>query len=247
MPSLYPEKQRGVTLENYSRSLKTPIACALKQTDIKFLTGCAAAAYLNPEQRRLVSCAFASQSYFEFGICASGIQLNREWAVAVKCIGMSGGQPLVAAGCTTGPLTINEVEKCKRGIGTDDGCFGPNNTIISAFSTLETAIKDSAIQSNPVLLESVQIAQVGSRQMAQSAHDLIDALDACAKNPAACPAKARDFCQSNPIVCAAGFPILYISAIHLQSPLNLPPLTPLPAPPCQLQWKCDGLRCSNMC
>jgi hypothetical protein len=229
-------------------NIRIPIACALRQTDRQELIACAAAAYLNGDQRRILSCALTSQSYFEFGVCASDIKLNREWAIATKCAGTSGGDPYVFAGCTAGQLTVNELQKCKNGIGIDDGCFGPSNTIIKTFADLEKDLHIGPVQPQALLLSSVSLAAEGSRQFSQALSSLVNSLDTCAKTPANCPDEGIKFCQNNPVMCATVLPIPGnpISKIDLTQ-ISLPPAPAIPAPPCRLQWKCDGWQCGNMC
>jgi hypothetical protein len=50
-----------------------------------------------------------------------------------KCVGEAGGEPTRTAVCAAGRLTLNELNKCEKGIGTDDGCFGPNNSVRQHF------------------------------------------------------------------------------------------------------------------
>jgi hypothetical protein len=63
---------------------------------------------------------------------ADALNLNPEAQIAAECAVSSGGEPLMFAGCTGGRISAAEIDKCaKHGIGGDDGCFGPNNTIVT--------------------------------------------------------------------------------------------------------------------
>jgi hypothetical protein len=69
----------------------------------------------------------------------AGMALNPEMQMAVECVTASKGNPKAAAVCTAGRLTQAELDKCKKGIGTAGGCFGPNNDVRKF---VENGIKD---------------------------------------------------------------------------------------------------------
>ncbi|UUC95587.1 hypothetical protein [Comamonas sp. C11] len=62
---------------------------------------------------------------------------NREAQLAAEC--STAGNPQMVGSCIATRLTQAELQKCKQGIGTSNGCFGPNNTIRIH---LENAISD---------------------------------------------------------------------------------------------------------
>lgn len=110
------------------------IACvAGSRSDRARLAGCAAGVVLPPEATRLVGCASSSEGPTSFALCAAGPEMNEEWRIAAECAVQSGGEPISFASCTAGRLTVRELTKCFAGeVGKD--CFGPNNTIVVAFS-----------------------------------------------------------------------------------------------------------------
>ncbi len=62
---------------------------------------------------------------------ANKLNLNPETQIIVQCAVATGGEPEAFAGCAGGQLTARELAKCTTGgIGTDGGCFGPNNDIV---------------------------------------------------------------------------------------------------------------------
>lgn len=66
---------------------------------------------------------------------ASSLNLNPEMQIVAQCAVASGGEPYSFAGCAGGQLTTRELNKCfTHGVGGSQGCFGPNNTIVQAFS-----------------------------------------------------------------------------------------------------------------
>lgn len=76
-------------------------------------------------------CAQASiTNGVDFGDCISRDLTNQEAQIAYQCAKTSwSGGPYAVAGCTAARLTSMEFDKCQRGIGTQEGCFGPNNTV----------------------------------------------------------------------------------------------------------------------
>ena len=225
--------------------IRIPLACALQETTRDGLLACAAAGYLNADQRRIVSCAMSSQSYVEFAVCYAGIKLTREQATVLKCLGQFGPTPEAAA-CAAGKLTADELIKCQRAIGTSDGCFGPNNAVVQAFKQLGEIQLAAPGIARDVLVASIQLAATNVQQVGKNLTDLADGLDKCARDPGQCGPVVVEFCAKNPIACATGFPIPGRGDIP-RIQINLPPPPQIPAPSCNWQWKCDGLKCQNMC
>ena len=106
------------------------LTCAARAGgDTSKLAACAAGAVLPPDAARMVSCAANSTGATSFALCAAGPAMNEEWRIVAECAVETGGNPIGAAGCAAGSLTIRELTKCFTGtIGKD--CFGPDNTII---------------------------------------------------------------------------------------------------------------------
>lgn len=101
------------------------------------MAACAVGQYLSPEVATAVECATSSSGGVSFALCAAGPAMNPELRIAVDCAVSTGGNPIGTAGCTAGRLTIRELGKCMSGqIGREGGCFGPNNSIVKAFSTV---------------------------------------------------------------------------------------------------------------
>jgi len=91
--------------------------------------------HANPDSEhiRIVTGQCAEQSLMgrvDFGSCLSQNLSNHEAQIAYACAQTSWqGGPWAVAGCTASQLTRMEFDKCRNGIGTENGCFGPNNTI----------------------------------------------------------------------------------------------------------------------
>jgi hypothetical protein len=56
------------------------------------------------------------------------LPINPEGRIIAGCVGQFGAT-YAGAGCAAGRLTTRELEKCANGVGTDSGCFGPNNDL----------------------------------------------------------------------------------------------------------------------
>ncbi|WP_238189954.1 hypothetical protein [Methylobacterium frigidaeris] len=123
-------------IANCSEGLLDPktsqtVACVVRANGSRAqLASCAASAALPPDAARLVGCAASSQGPTSFALCAAGPAMNEEWRIAAECAVQSSGNPIGFAGCTAGRLTLKEITQCFSG----KGCFGPNNTIIKAYT-----------------------------------------------------------------------------------------------------------------
>jgi hypothetical protein len=107
------------------------LACAAESGgDKQKLAACAASSVLPPDLARYAACAAASQGPTSFAICAAGPIMNEEWRIAAECAVQTGGNPVGFAGCTAGRLTLKELTQCLSG----GSCFGPNNTIVKAYT-----------------------------------------------------------------------------------------------------------------
>lgn len=106
-------------------------------SDTSAIAGCVAGSVLPKELGPVVKCASSSSGGTDFALCMAGPLMNEEWRIAAECAVESGGVAPAFAACTAGRLTLRELGKCLSGeIGTEGGCFGPNNTIVVAFKTV---------------------------------------------------------------------------------------------------------------
>lgn len=105
-----------------------------------------------------------SINYFSLATCTFGDSLlgklnpNPESAIAIRCAAESGGNPKFFVACTAGKLAYRELDKCLTGgFGTDDGCFGPNNSLERAYSQITDEI-DRAFGKNSVVADAWRAA-----------------------------------------------------------------------------------------
>ncbi|MDU0343962.1 hypothetical protein [Bosea rubneri] len=72
-------------------------------------------------------------------------EANPETQMAAECVAQYGVSK-VAVACAATRLTVAEFDKCKNGIGSQNGCFGPNNTLRRAIEdNLEAARRESSV------------------------------------------------------------------------------------------------------
>lgn len=101
------------------------------------MAACAVVNFLPPEVAKAAACASQSTGGVSFALCATGSGMNAEMRMAAECAASTGGEPISFAGCTAGRLTVAELTKCMSGeIGTEGGCFGPNNTIVKTINNI---------------------------------------------------------------------------------------------------------------
>lgn len=154
------------------RAAQVAACIAQNSSDAEALAGCAASTFVPKELGPVVGCAAQSTGGADFALCMAGPKMNAEWRIAAECAVESGGVPPTFAACTAGRLTIREFTKCLTGsIGKD--CFGPNNTIVSAYGTVFHDLEHGLGPNNELVkagraLEHV-VADVG-----QAAGDLMD-------------------------------------------------------------------------
>lgn len=114
------------------------VTCLTKSNgDGQAMAACAALNVLPPEVAKAAACASQSTGAISFALCATGSGMNAEMRMTAECASSSGGEPISFAGCTAGRLTVAELTKCMSGeIGTDGGCFGPNNTVVKTINNI---------------------------------------------------------------------------------------------------------------
>lgn len=119
--------------KNLSSEQRRIIECVANNRGYADAGMCIASGQLNNEQRRIVGCVVNNRnSYVGMGVCAAGRDMTPEQQVFVQCAVSTGGEPYSFVGCVGTQLTTIELDKCfTRGVG-GSGCFGDNNSIVSA-------------------------------------------------------------------------------------------------------------------
>ncbi|REG28647.1 hypothetical protein ATI61_108185 [Archangium gephyra] len=118
--------------------------CA-RQGNAQGVAACVGKQFLGPDQQQFVQCAVDNQ--YNLGttaVCAMGpkLGLNPETQIALTCAATSGGEPTVFASCTGGQLAQRELDKCwQGGVGTKDGCYGPNNSLRKFFDNVDSEVR----------------------------------------------------------------------------------------------------------
>jgi hypothetical protein len=94
------------------------------------LAGCLGEQFLSERDRYYANCLLQSQNAVDAGVCAMTPFLTPEQQIGMSCAITTGGQPYAFAVCTGWRLAGRELAKCwEGGVGTDNGCFGPNNEL----------------------------------------------------------------------------------------------------------------------
>ena len=121
------------------------LACATSAGSNEEAVACAAGEYMGKNEQMYLNCAVQNQFQMAGTVaCALSqqIDMNAEMQIAVGCAMTSGGEPMVFATCTAGQLSAKELEKCwAHGIATDQGCFGPNNSIRKFYDSINDEMK----------------------------------------------------------------------------------------------------------
>jgi hypothetical protein len=96
------------------------------------VANCIGQQVLGPDEQYYLSCVTRNQGdYKTAAVCALAKDLTPEQQIALSCAISTGGQPYAFAACTGGQLLTRELDKCwQNGIGTANGCFGPNNEYV---------------------------------------------------------------------------------------------------------------------
>jgi hypothetical protein len=104
---------------------------------------CVTDAYLGADARYYADCI--TQNRGSIGgtvVCGLAKSLTPEQQIALNCAVASGGEPYTFATCTGGDLTLRELNKClDYGIGTERGCFGPNNEYTKFWRGVDDTVK----------------------------------------------------------------------------------------------------------
>ncbi|MCJ2043974.1 MULTISPECIES: hypothetical protein [unclassified Methylobacterium] len=93
------------------------------------VANCLGKGFLGQNEQYYLSCATKNASSLgSAAVCALAKDLTPEQQIALSCAVTTGAEPHAFAVCAGGQLMQREIDKCfQHGIGTDQGCFGPNN------------------------------------------------------------------------------------------------------------------------
>jgi hypothetical protein len=153
---------------------------------------CMAEKQLDPRTAAIVNCMAQQYSQgqqpdaFTLGMCAFGPMFhpNPETTIAIQCAVATKGQPHAFVACTGGMLMERELDKClKYGVGTDKGCFGPNNSIKLAYDQIENQLRQ-VLGANSVAFQAWQLARLSMDpyKMAEATRNVIREVDRVRQN-----------------------------------------------------------------
>ena len=130
--------RRQDLLSTYDRFRQVQ-ACAKKGQDNWDVAGCVGQQVLGSNEQYYLSCVTRNRGDLKTAaVCAIAKDLTPEQQIALSCAISTGGQPHAFAVCTGGQLLSREIDKCwNNGIGTQKGCFGPNNEYVKFINNID--------------------------------------------------------------------------------------------------------------
>lgn len=118
------------------------------QDETEDILACSLVHFLNEEQQEFAQCALTSENIFSYAVCMSRDELTPEQEIVATCAAES-ADPYQFVACAGGKLTAREISKCfSGGIGTKDGCFGPNNFIVSGIDDIVADLQRGGLGDN---------------------------------------------------------------------------------------------------
>ena len=138
--------------DNFDPKAKAMAACVANGgADFKSTAAtCAASALVPPQLANVVGCATKSTGAIDATLCIAAPSMNAELRMAMECASSTGGEPVSFVSCTAGRLTMAELTKCLSGrVG--ESCFGPGNTLVTAFNTVGNDLKNGLGESNDIV------------------------------------------------------------------------------------------------
>lgn len=118
-------------------------ACAANSSGTGQLVSCLGTQGLGTRERQWADCVSRNSSDMTLAaICGLSADLTPEQQIAVSCASKTGGNPKAFAVCVGGQLVAREIQKCwQGGIGTDSGCFGPNNEVYRYWNEVDDQLR----------------------------------------------------------------------------------------------------------
>lgn len=129
-------------LRNYQRFREVQ-ECARRADDDRYqAASCLGKQFLGKNERYYMGCVTDNSDDLKAAaVCAVAKDLTPEQQIALSCAISTGGNPKAFAICAGTRLAARELKKCwQHGVGTDRGCFGPNNEIRHAAERARTEV-----------------------------------------------------------------------------------------------------------
>jgi hypothetical protein len=126
--------------------------CARSAKDDAEVALCVGTQILGPRELHYAHCLSNNRTdYIQAAVCGLAQDLSPEQQIALSCAMKTGLVPKAFAICTGGKLFEREVTKCwDNGIGTEAGCFGPNNEIRKYWSATDDLMRSTLGESNDI-------------------------------------------------------------------------------------------------
>lgn len=136
-------------LQAYDRALEVH-RCARDADDDGDVALCLGTQILGRRELHYARCLNNNRTdYIQAAVCGLSQDLSPEQQIAISCAMKTGMNPKAYAACTGGQLLEREVNKCwANGIGTETGCFGPNNELRRYVNSVDGTVKQTLGESN---------------------------------------------------------------------------------------------------
>lgn len=124
--------------------------CAESSTTNEEIATCLGEPFLGQNERYYANClAKNANSLSAAAVCAMAKDLTAEQQIALSCAMTTGGEPYSFAACAGGQLATREIDKCwQHGIGTEQGCFGPNNEFRKFWTGVDGTLRSALGENN---------------------------------------------------------------------------------------------------
>lgn len=140
---------KGEMLDSYARFMEVR-ECSKSAKSQADVAGCLAEPFLGANERYYLRCVAQNPTSMSAAVvCALAKDLSAEQKIGLDCAVATGGEPHAFVGCTSGRLLAREIDKCwQGGIGTDQGCFGPNNENRRFWNSVDGVFRQAVGQNN---------------------------------------------------------------------------------------------------
>lgn len=119
--------------------------CAQDASNNAEVANCLGQPFLGQNERYYANCLARNANDLSAAVvCGLAKDLTPEQQIALSCAVKTGGQPHAFATCAGGQLAAREIDKCwQHGIGTEKGCFGPNNELNKFWNGVDGTLRNT--------------------------------------------------------------------------------------------------------
>jgi hypothetical protein len=139
-------------LQDAYEKMKEVQNCATEHEENDDIAMCIGENHLGSNELYYVKCVKDNmKNYGAAAACGLAKNLTPEQQIAVSCAVKTGGNPKAFVICTGGQLLAREIDKCwQYGVGTEKGCFGPNNDLRKFADSIDAQMKTTLGENSDV-------------------------------------------------------------------------------------------------